>query len=460
MDPVFARLVEELEAFPRDVAGLPVAPRVTPAEIRAHLEQTYDFEHGMPLEDALEDLSGMMRRWLTHVTHPRYFGNFNPSVTAAGVIGEALAALYNPQLAVWSHAPAAVEIERFTLAWLTQRLGMEAEHMAAHFCSGGAEANHTAVVTALTQCFPECGEDGIAAAAKPPVMYVSEGAHDSFHKIAHATGIGRSALRVVPVDEYLQLDVGVLRGLLHEDRAAGRMPFLVVATAGTTSAGVVDPLKPLVAICRAQSMWLHVDAAWGGAALLSPKLRGVLDGIRYADSVTWDAHKFLSVPMGAGMFFCRHPEAVRRAFHISADYMPAATEGVDDPYASSLQWSRRAIGLKVFLSLASHGAEGYAAMVDHQAEMGERLRDGLRSRGWIIENQTLLPVVCVSHPRFEGNHTYMSAVVNQLKQDGSFWLSCIFLPNGRPVIRACVTSYRTTADDIDALVEALDAAEV
>ena len=451
--------MEELEAFPREVADLPVAPRVTPAEIRAHLEQVYDFENGMPLEDAVDDLASMMRRWLTHVTHPRYFGNFNPSVTAAGVVGEALAALYNPQLAVWSHAPAAIEIERYTLEWLAARLGMDTAHVAAHFCSGGAEANHTAIVTALTQCFPECAEDGIAAAAKPPVMYVSEGAHDSFHKIAHATGIGRSAVRVVPVDEYLQMDIDALRGMLREDRAEGRMPFLVVGTAGTTSAGVVDPLKPLVAICRAQSLWLHVDAAWGGAALLSPRLRGVLDGIRYADSVTWDAHKFLSVPMGAGMFFCRHPEPVRRAFHISTAYMPVATEGADDPYASSLQWSRRAIGLKVFLSLAAHGAAGYAEMVEHQADMGERLRDGLRTRGWLIENQTLLPVVCVSHARFDGNHTRMSAVVNRLKQDGSFWLSCIFLPNGRPVIRACITSFRTTEADIDALIEALDAAE-
>jgi len=455
MKEVYTWLQQELERFPAEVADLAVAPQVQPEEIRGYLKEHFDLGAGRPLEGALEDLGDMMRRWLTHVTHPRYFGNFNPSVTEAGVLGEALAALYNPQLAVWSHAPAAVELERYTLAFLMERLGFDPEQSAAHFTSGGAEANHTAVITALTQCFPDYATEGLAALPRPPRLYVSAGAHDSFHKIAHATGLGRDAVRVVPTDEYLQMDIDALRRMLREDREADLHPFMVVATAGTTAAGVVDRLKHIVAIGRAQSLWVHADAAWGGAVLLSDRLRTLLDGIQHTDSVTFDAHKYLSVPMGAGMFFCRHPEPIARAFQISTAYMPNATAGCEDPYAVSLQWSRRAIGLKVFLSLAHHGREGYAKMIEHQADMGEALRERLRDRGYLIENQTLLPLICFSHPKWEGLHSRMTATAARLKAAG-FWLSCIFLSNGRPVLRACITSFRTQESDLDALVAALE----
>lgn len=457
MDPSYAWLLEEMMAFPKDVAGLDVTPNVGPDEIREHLKGHFDLDEGMELPEALQEVGSMMRRWITHVTHPRYFGNFNPSVTEAGVMGEALAGLYNPQLAVWSHAPVAIEIEKFTLDFLMRRVGFDPDFATAHFTSGGAEANHTAIISALTQCFPDYGDKGMASLEKQPRMYVSAGAHDSYHKIAHATGMGRDAVRVVPTDEYLQMDINALRQAIREDRAQGFMPFLVVATAGTTSAGVVDPLKHVVAICRAQSLWMHTDAAWGGAVLLSEKLHSLLDGIQYSDSVTFDAHKYLSVPMGAGMFFCRHPEPVRRAFQISTAYMPVSTEGTEDPYATSMQWSRRAIGLKVFLSLAHQGRDGYAQLIEHQADMGEHLRDRLRDSGYLIENQTMLPVVCFSHPRWEGRIDAMTAVVNQLKASGGFWLSTIFLSNGRPAVRACITSFRSSEADIEALVAALDA---
>lgn len=456
MKEAYEWLLQELQSFPEDVANLAVTPQVQPDEIRRHLSDTFQLESGMPLPEALGSVSKMMRRWLTHVTHPRYFGYFNPTVTDAGVMGETLAALYNPQLAVWSHAPAAIEIEKFTLTYLMKRIGFDHRHAVAHFTSGGAEANHTAVITALTQCFPEYGQKGLASLEQQPRIYVSAGGHESFHKIAHATGLGREAVHVVATDEYLQMDIDALRQAIRDDRAQGYIPFMVVATAGTTSAGVVDRLKHVVAICRAQSLWMHTDAAWGGAVLLSNKLRSLLDGIQYSDSVTFDAHKYLSVPMGAGMFFCRHPEPVRRAFQISTDYMPVSEENTDDPYASSLQWSRRAIGLKVFLSLAHHGRSGYAKLIEHQADMGEALREGLRASGYLIENQTMLPVVCFSHARWEGRHTEMSSVVHQLQSSGDFWVSTIFLPNGRPAIRACITSYKTSLSDIQALVDALD----
>ena len=194
------------------------------------------------------------------------------------------------------------------------------------------------------------------------------------------------------------MDLGDLARRVAEDRRSGLAPVMVVGTAGTTAAGAIDPLPELARFCRSQKLWFHVDAAWGGAAILSPRLRGHLAGIDAADSITCDAHKWFSVPMGAGMFFCRHPDVVGEAFRAQTSYMPGKTDGpVVDPYTTSVQWSRRFIGLKLFLALAQHGESGYVEMIEHQARMGDVLRESVRARG-LAHRQPHAPAARVLHP--------------------------------------------------------------
>lgn len=177
-----------------------------------------------------------------------------------------------PSLDIHYLAPAANEMERHALRFIGGRLGF----VEGHFTSGGAEANHTAVVAALASHFPGWVADG---ARGEPVLYVSEEGHHSLLKIAGVTAVGRRAVRMVPTDGGLRMDVSALRSMVRSDREQGLHPFMVVGTAGTTSAGVVDPRPLLAGVCREEGLWLHVDAAWGGAAALSPLLRPVLDGI-------------------------------------------------------------------------------------------------------------------------------------------------------------------------------------
>jgi glutamate/tyrosine decarboxylase-like PLP-dependent enzyme len=264
-------------------------------------------------------------------------------------------------------------------------------------------------------------------------------------------------VRYVPVDAALRFDLDAWRELIRADRGAGLLPLLVVATAGTTGGGIVDPLPELAAICREEAMWFHVDAAWGGAACLSPLLRPSLAGIERADSITWDAHKWLSVPMGAGMFFCAHPEAVGRTFEIGTPYMPRRTEDTTDPYRTTIQWSRRHIGLKVFMSLAAFGVGGYRDAIEHQARLGDLLRVELQRRGWRIVNQTPLPVVCFTHPLLDEGVLSARTVASRLREK-NFWVSDVRLGGGSPVLRACITSYRTRPEDVKALASA--AAEI
>ena len=429
-----------------DIANGPILPTVTADEIRNYLASRYDFSRTLPLEEVIADVETMLRTWQVQVTHPRYFGLFNPSVKLASVVADALVAMYNPQLANWRTSPAANEIERHTLGWLAAKFGMP-HNTVSTFASGGMEANLSAVVCALTRAFPDYGEHGLRRIDAAPSIYLTAEAHNGFNKIAHMTGIGRRALRIVPTDGTLKMDAGALRRLIEEDRKNGYAPFMVVGTAGTTAAGVIDPLPELAEICSDSGLWFHVDGAWGGSAILSPLLKHHLSGIERADSITCDAHKWLSVAMGCGMFFCRHPETVAEAFRADVSYMPGKKVGpVFDPFTTSAQWSRRFIGLKLFMTLAQQGESGYAEMIEHQTSMGDVLRKELTASGWSIVNATPLPVVC-----FTRAGVVPTAFLAALHEQQIAWMSEARLGD-QPVVRACITSYRTTEADIQWVV--------
>ncbi len=454
---IWSQLLQELENFPRDVRDVRVSPRVDPEELRAELESHYAFDAPVPMETLTEEVIRMLRAWTVHVTHPRYFGLFNPSVRQASIIADALVALYNPQLAGWSHAPAANELERLTLRRLAHALGINAHALHATFTTGGAEANLSAVLGALALHFPESCETGLFALRSRPAIYLTSETHHSFVKVARMTGLGTAALHEIPTDTRFVMDSNDLQSRLHADLQEGWHPLMIVGTAGTTSAGLVDPLAKLAEVAAQHGAWFHVDAAWGGSAALSPRLKAVLAGIERADSLTWDAHKWLSVPMGAGMFFCRYPEAIQRAFAITTSYMPAATAGdTVDPYTTTAQWSRRAIGLKVFMALAELGINGFAALIEHQAQMGDYLRERLAQRGWEVVNETTLPVICFTHPTIKQGKLSTNHVLQTIYERGQVWISEVVLGKQERVLRACITSFNTNESDIECLLEEIE----
>src|ERR1700761_4993918 len=260
-----------------DIADGPILPTVTAEEIRTYLASRYDFHQTLPLEEVVTDVEKMLRTWQVPVTHPRYFGLFNPSVTLASVVADTLVAMYNSQLANWRTSPAANEIERYTLGWLAEKFGLP-QNSIATFTSGGSEANLSAVVVALTHAFPSYGEHGLRQLNGTPTVYLTAEAHFGYNKIAHMAGLGRRALRIVATGSDLKMDLNELGRQVAEDRKKGFLPFMVIATAGTTAAGIIDPLPQISQFCREQKIWLHVDAAWGGSAILAPSLKHHLEG--------------------------------------------------------------------------------------------------------------------------------------------------------------------------------------
>ena len=431
------------------VAEGPVTPALDLADFKSELAD-FDFRRPRPLGELLSWTIEKMEHGLVHVTHPRYFGLFNPAPTFPAQCADRIAGAFNPQLATSTTSPVAVEIEAHVIRSVARRAGFPPE-AAGHFTSGGSEANYTALLCALTRATPEFASKGARAFAGPPVFYVSQESHLAWLKIAHQAGIGRSAVRLVATDGLGRMDQNALKDAVICDRASGNVPVMIAATAGTTNAGMIDPLLACGGVARSNDLWYHIDAAWGGALIASDRLRKSLAGIEQADSVTIDAHKWFATTMGCGMFITRHPEVLSSTFQASTSFMPSNLSSLD-PYVTSVQWSRRFLGLRMFLSLAAAGWSGYAEHVERSIELTELLEDKLVARRWSIANSSPLAVLCIKPPPDFGD---VRSIVARVLASGRAWVSVASF-EGSEIIRACVTHGETTEDDIIELVYSLE----
>ncbi|MGH8229534.1 MAG: pyridoxal phosphate-dependent decarboxylase family protein, partial [Steroidobacteraceae bacterium] len=284
-------------------------------------------------------------------------------------------------------------------------------------------------------------------------MYTSRECQPAWFKITHEAGVGRDALRLVSTDGSGRMDVDALREAISHDRERGIVPVLLAATAGTTGGGMVDPLERCADIARQEGLWYHVDAAWGGAALCSDALKVELSGIELADSITVDAHKWLAATMGCGMFITRRPDVLSEAFQVAAEFMPSNASSVD-PYLTSVQWSRRFMGLRLFLSLAAAGWKGYGEHLQRAVEEIACVRERLTALGWTAINDSRLAVLCMLPPRGSRD---IKEIVKRVLASGRAWVARSHF-EGREVIRICATHGETTIADVAELVETLQSA--
>ena len=448
-------LLPRLEAYYANTRELRVAPELDREKLRQLVAGT-DFAHPIPADEAIDAVVDNLLKYQVHVPHPMYYGLYNPRTNFPSILADLIAAYFNPQLAAWSHSPYAAEVESYLVREYGARFGYERGTTDGTFTSGGAEANLTGLLCALNDRFPDYAHRGYRAFTEEPVVYCSDQAHHSVVKAARVAGLGLDAVVSIPTDDGQRMSVPSLRDHLLADTSAGNRPFLIIATAGTTGTAAIDDLPAIADLCRAYDCWLHVDAAFGGAAILNEAYRPWLAGIERADSITTDIHKWLSVPMGTGMLLTRHPDILDRTFNTPAEYMPREGKALSivDPYTHTIQWSRRFLGLRMYLSLLVFGWEGYADTIRHHVEMGEYLRDCLRNAGWSIVNDTPLPVVCFTWPGVSDPGAFARTVCQAVVDSGEAWLS-VYPVRGVDCLRAGITNYATTRDDVEKLVKLL-----
>lgn len=448
--------MKQLERFYDDSSHLHVLPTNNVKEIKAFInEQRLDKSGNF--DAAIEHVIKGLEQYTVHTSHPKYFGLFNPRPNFAGIVADLITAYYNPQLAAWSHSPFAAEVEAKLIKEFAKRFGYSADKNDGVFCSGGNEANQTAVLCALNHRYSKFSRYGLIGIKNRPIIFCSDEAHHSVHKAAKTAGLGYQSVKSIPVGDDLKLYTKELEEAIHASVENGDDPFMVIGTAGTTGTGTVDNLEQIHKITKIHNLWFHVDAAYGGAAALSQKLKNQLKGIEHSDSITFDAHKWMSVPMGTSIFITSNTEILGRTFSIETEYMPKDAEKLEiiDPFSHSIQWSRRFIGLKVYLSLLFYGWDGYEEIISHQAEMAEILRKKLTQNNWTIMNKTTLPVVCFTDGKHGKDVNFTKTILDKIYQSRKSWLS-IYPINNINTFRVCITNYNTSEKELDELIHELN----
>lgn len=401
-----------------------------------------------------------------HLGSPAYFGLFNPTPTVIGVFADAIASAINQNMAAWSHGPAGSQIERTVIRWMSDLVGFPLGAFGT-LTSGGSLANYTGLKVALNERVPEVRRIGVAAAEGRPTFYVSTQAHYSIDRLADLLGLGTEGMRRIECDAEARIVPAALERQIQVDRSGGRLPFCVVGIAGTTTSGAIDSLGQLADICARHRLWYHVDAAWGGAARLSRRYTGLLDGIERADSVTLDPHKWFAVPFAAGAILVKDGPALRRTFEVKPLYVTdrVFTEHEDlNLFQFGVAGSRRLDALKVWLSLRQHGRLGYEEAIERQIALAEYLA-GRVGAATDLEamSRPSLGVLCFRYlpagPK--GNDADLDAmqmkIQHEVQRRGNAWISTSVL-GARRVLRFCATSYLSRERHVDRMLEEVRAA--
>ncbi|MHB1958800.1 MAG: pyridoxal phosphate-dependent decarboxylase family protein [Acidobacteriaceae bacterium] len=458
------RLIDRIDEYFSSLKDRPVQRA---AEQRSFLPIHEDLpEIGEDAAAVLDDICAQMVDRGFHVPSANYFGLMNPTPTYMAVLAEALVAALNPQLATLARSQLASKIEHETVRWIAERVGWTGDTYGGTFTTGGNEANLSALAIALTHRYPQVADNGLVGLDRQPIVYASAESHHSLEKSLGMLGLGRKALRRIPVNEAAEIDVRALELSIAADRSAGFEPLAIVGTAGTTSSGAIDPLPALAEISRRQNLWFHVDGAYGAAVVFSNRHRGLVAGIELADSITIDPHKWLAMPFAAGVFLTRHPELLEPTFSLETSYLPRALGNpMPDNFRISAQWSRRMNSLKFWLTLRVHGRQAYEELIDSQLRLAAYMESRVLDTGAFelatprrltILNFRAKTARELALPEDEIARLH-HAIAAEITQDGQQWISTTRV-RGRSVLRMMVISYLTEERHIDALATRLQRA--
>ena len=459
-EAVAAWVAEHYDALAR----LPVVPDTTPAETFALFDEPMP-EDGVPWEKLLERFRRDVVPRSLHLPSPRYFGLMNPTPLPIAVYGDAMAAALNQNLGAWHHSPAGTAIEAQAIRWLCGLCGLPAGSFGS-LTTGGTLANTTGLKIALAEKVPESTQQGLFGLSARPVLYASTEAHFSIDKSANVLGLGGQAgVRKVPVDAASRMDVGALRRMLVQDRAAGLRPFCVVGVAGVTSNGVIDPLDAIADVAAEESLWYHVDAAYGAGGLFSETLRPRFKGIERADSVTVDPHKWWYLPYPCGAILTRDGAAAERTFTAGDVYIPSTGRSIEFRHLG-LQGSRSFNALKLWLAMQHVGRRAYGRHAEEQVALADRFARELTADGrW----ETVTPVdTAIAAVRYVGDarthgradaevDAMQDLIVQRVMASRRHWISATTTV-GKRAIRVMVISYLTRWEHLEELAQALRAA--
>ena len=457
------RLVDQLAGFLESLPLGPVTRDESPSAVRKALDLTGPLpETGRDPGPLLEETAERLFSHSLFNGHPRFFGYITAPPAPIGILGDFLAAAVNQNVGVWTLSPAATEIESQTVRWIAELIGYPV-NCGGLLLSGGNMANSVCFLAARTaKAGRDLREQGVSEnSGRRLRVYCSAETHTWIQKATDLGGLGTASIRWIATDSKLRMDVSALRRQIEADTAAGDVPFLVVATAGSVSTGAVDPLPEISVVCKEYGLWFHVDGAYGGFAAAVPHAHDDLRGLALADSVAVDPHKWLYAPLEAGCALVRDPEMLRAAFAYHPPYYHFE-ERVTNYVDYGPQNSRGFRALKVWLALKHVGAAGYRNIIAEDIRLSQAMAQAVSRHA---ELQLMTQELSITTFRYVPHNlreklqesevedhldVLNRELVDRLQRGGETFVSNAIV-DGHYALRACIVNFHTTQTDVEAV---------
>ncbi|MDQ6829285.1 MAG: aminotransferase class V-fold PLP-dependent enzyme [Gemmatimonadota bacterium] len=425
----------------------PVSTPLAPADIAQRFDEAMP-RSGRPLAEITARIERDVLADMNRLAHPMAMGHQVSAPLPAAIWMDSVVSAMNQSLAVNEMSPSATAIERRVIRWMCELAGL-GDGAGGTFTSGGTEATFTALLAARARAMPAAWEHGVYGT--PPVVLCGEHAHYAVTRAVGQLGLGMQRVIAVPSRDW-RMDADALEGRLSALESQGTPVMAVVATAGSTATGAFDDLDVIGKICQARGVWLHVDGAHGASALLSATHKHRLRGIERADSLAWDPHKMMLMPLAAGMLLVREERTLERAFSQDAPYLfhAAGEEGLPDQGTRSFQCSRRADALKLWVALQRYGAEAIGELYDHLCDVTRALHEMvLASSRFETVHEPECNILCF---RYAGDGTMDDDTLDGINRDlrerynrsGHGWITTTIV-GGRRVLRVTIMNPRTEA---------------
>lgn len=448
-----------LQRYYTQVADYPVLPKIAPGAVRKQLTPAPP-QDAEPMEHIFRDYAEIIEPNLTHWNHPGFLAYFGITGSAPGIWAEALSAGLNVNGMLWRTSPALTELEEHVCDWMRQMLDLPPVFRG-HINDTASIASMLAIATAReTQGDLDIRRRGLAGRGEVPalVVYASEQAHSSIDKAMIALGLGLDNLRKVGVDGAYQMRCDELAAAIRADRAAGRRPIAVVATAGTTATTSIDPLAAIANLCRQEQLWLHVDAAYAGSAAICPEHRQRMAGIEQADSIVINPHKWLFVPFDCSLLYLRDPSSLRAAFSVVPEYLRTSEDDVTNLMDFGVQLGRRFRALKLWMVIRAFGVRGLQERIREHCALAQELSLRIsESPGLTLAAPTPFSTVCfrgVWNIPPEREDVLNEQLLARINAAGVIFLSHARL-GGRFVLRAAIGNLRTTRAALEVAYRAI-----
>lgn len=444
-------IVDWIADYFENIENLPVLSQNQPNELKNQLPKSAP-ENGEDFANILADVDKLILPAMTHWNHPHFHGLFGTSTSAPGIFGEMLAAAFDAKGMLWRTAPALTELEQVTTDWLRQMMGLDAGMRGIIYDTASVSTMH-AIAAARESLNLKVRETGMSGRDDLPLLrvYCSDQTHSSIEKSVITLGLGQKSLRKIETDAEFKMIPAKLAEAIEADKAAGFVPFCVVACVGTTSTASVDPVAEIAQICEQHALWLHVDAAYAGSAAIVPELQNCLDGCERADSLVTNPHKWLFVPFDCSILYCRRLDLLKRAFALVPEYLKT-NEETENLMDTGIQLGRRFRALKLWFVLRYFGRQGLINRIREHCRLARMLADFVeQSPEWELLAPVGFALVCFRATPQNLNENEFDAfnekLMNTINDSGKAYLSHTKL-KGKYVLRASIGSIHATENHI------------